>query len=77
MREPTPVARAHIERVSAAAIELVRTAALLIEATAGPAERDWFLQQLTAQLAAVIAVAAKQSKEEAQSELNPQTSGRG
>lgn len=71
MAETNAVARVHIERVSAAAIELVRTAALLIEATAGRAERDWFLQQLTAQLAAVIAGAAEEA---AQDELT--TEGR-
>jgi hypothetical protein len=64
-----PVARAHIARVSMAAIELVRTAALLIEATAGPAERDWFLQQLMEQLESVITAAADDRPEEARAEL--------
>lgn len=69
MAETAPVAREHIARVSAAAIELVRTAALLIEATAGPDERDWFLQQLTEQLASVIATAADEGPDAAQADL--------
>lgn len=67
--ETGPVARAHIARVNAAAIELVRTAALLIEATAGPAERDWFLAQLSQELASVIATAAGEGPDAAQAEL--------
>lgn len=70
MPETNEIARLHIERVSAAAIELVRTAALLIEATAGPAERDWFLQQLMAQLATVIAAAGDEEPGAAQAELS-------
>lgn len=69
MTETPLPSRVHIARVSAAAIELVRTAALLIEATAGPAERDWFLQQLTAQLAAVLITAAEEGPAAAEADL--------
>lgn len=75
MTETPPLARVQIARVSAAAIELVRAAALLIEATAGPAERDRFLQQLTEQLAAVISAAAEEGPAVAHADLTAETDG--